>query len=239
MKKPILPIVLAVMAAAFVPALRAADANKESCASIGATVKDEVTAKPDQVLVIVSEKIGTNPTCACEIVHAAIKASKADKDLVGEIVFTAVSAAPKESTTIAECAVAAAPEASENVKAALRRAMSDKNPVGKSVDKGVVETQQTDLGDFGLSLSGRWCDRNPSRTHQWKTGSHRSRRREILPRRGVRHWRQAAKEATAAHHRCEPHTDRRSLVVARAVNLGEASSCAGKLLRFTGTDAAC
>jgi hypothetical protein len=151
MKKPILPIVLAVMAAAFVPALRAADANKESCASIGATVKDEVTAKPDQVLVIVSEKIGTNPTCACEIVHAAIKASKADKDLVGEIVFTAVSAAPKESTTIAECAVAAAPEASENVKAALRRAMSDKNPVGKSVDKGVVETQQTDLGDFGLS----------------------------------------------------------------------------------------
>jgi hypothetical protein len=151
MKKLTLPVVLAVAAAALAPALTAAEANKDTCANLGTQVKEEVTAKPDQVLVIVSEKVAANPTCACEIVHAAIKASKADKDLVGEIVFTAVSAAPKEATTIAECAVAAAPEASQSIKAALQRAMSDKNPVGKTIDKGVVVPTEPDLGDFGLS----------------------------------------------------------------------------------------
>jgi hypothetical protein len=149
MKKKIVPLIVAVAAFGISPVH--ADAKKDDCAALSTKVQEEVAAKPDQVLVILSEKIAANPGCSCEIVKAAITAAKADKDLVGEIVFTAVSAAPAEATTIAECAVAASPESAENVKAALQRAMSDKNPIGKSVDKAPPPVVQDDLGDFGLS----------------------------------------------------------------------------------------
>ena len=151
MKMRILPIIVAAAAFGSAPAIFA-EASKDDCATLSTKVQEEVTAKPDQVLVILSEKIASNPGCACEIVKAAITAAKADKDLVGEIVFTAVSAAPAEATTIAECAVAASPQSAENVKAALQRAMSDKNPIGKGVDKSPPPpVVQDDLGDFGLS----------------------------------------------------------------------------------------
>jgi hypothetical protein len=127
----------------------AAEGEKD-CAVISTTVTQEVTAKPQDVLAIVSAQVAANPTCACEIVKAAIAASKANKDLVGQIVFTAVTAAPAEATTIAECAVAAAPEASETIKAALQGAMSDKNPGKNVVDKSPPPPRD-DLADFGLS----------------------------------------------------------------------------------------
>ncbi len=143
---------LAILLSAF--AVSSAIAADQECTSVSSAVTTEVTAKPDQVLTIVSEKIAANPTCACEIVKAAISAAKADKDLVGQIVFTAVTAAPTEVTTIAECAVAAAPEASDSIKAALRSAMSDKNPVSEKNPKNVKGTPETpvdDTADFGLS----------------------------------------------------------------------------------------
>jgi hypothetical protein len=149
MKKKILPVIVAAVAGLAPAAF--AEASKDDCATLSTKVQAEVGAKPDQVLVILAEKIAANPGCSCEIVKAAITAAKADKDLVGEIVFTAVSAAPAEATTIAECAVAASPESAETVKAALQRAMSDKNPVGKGVDKAPPPPVQDDLGDFGLS----------------------------------------------------------------------------------------
>lgn len=124
-----------------------------TCDTVGAQVTQEVTAKPENVLAIVSEKISANPSCACEVVKAAIQAAGADKELVGQIVFTAVVAAPTEATSIAECAVAVAPEASENIKAALRSAVSDKNPVsyGKNPGKDVVAPPVDEEPDFGLS----------------------------------------------------------------------------------------
>ncbi len=128
----------------------AADEAKE-CSPVSATVTAEVAANPSTVLSIVSNQVAANPTCACEIVKAAITASKADKDLVGQIVFTAVTAAPTEATTIAECAVAVAPEASETIKAALRSAYSDKNPVGKNPDKNPPPPPVDETPDYGLS----------------------------------------------------------------------------------------
>ena len=117
MKKSLLLTLLAVATASV---SFAAEEAKE-CTSLSATVTAEVTAKPSDVLAIVNAQISANPTCACEIVKAAVLAVKADKDLVGQIVFTAVTAAPTEGTTVAECAVAVAPEASENVKSGRDR----------------------------------------------------------------------------------------------------------------------
>jgi hypothetical protein len=148
MKKSLLLTLLAVAATSVT---FAADAAKD-CSPLSATVTAEVSAKPSDVLSIVSAQIAANPTCACEIVKAAIAASKADKDLVGQIVFTAVTAAPTEATTVAECAVAVAPEAAETVKAALRSAYSDKNPVGKNSAKNAPQPPPADeTADFGLS----------------------------------------------------------------------------------------
>lgn len=148
MKKSLL---LTLLAVATVSVSFAAEQAKE-CTPVSATVTAEVTAKRSDVLTIVSAQIAANPTCACEIVKAAILASKADKDLVGQIVFTAVTAAPTEATTVAECAVAVSPEAAENVKAALRSAYSDKNPVSKNpVDKNPPVPPVDDVADFGLS----------------------------------------------------------------------------------------
>lgn len=147
MKKSLL---LTLLAVATTSVTFAADEAKE-CTPVSATVTAEVTNKPSNVLTIVNEQIAANPTCACEIVKAAIAASKADKDLVGQIVFTAVTAAPTEATTVAECAVAVAPEAADNVKAALRSAYSDKNPVSKNpVDKNPAPVVEPET-DFGLS----------------------------------------------------------------------------------------
>ena len=150
MKKSLLLTLLAVATASVT---FAADEAKE-CSPVSASVTAEVTANPSNVLSIVNEQIAANPTCACEIVKAAIAASKADKDLVGQIVFTAVTAAPTEATTVAECAVAVAPEAAENVKSALRSAYSDKNPVGKNPSKNPVDKNppaKEEEPDFGLS----------------------------------------------------------------------------------------
>jgi hypothetical protein len=150
MKKSLL-ITLLTLLGTFLPV--AAEGEKD-CAVISATVTQEVTAKPQDVLAIVSAQVAASPTCACEIVKAAIAAAKANKDLVGQIVFSAVTAAPAEATTIAECAVAAAPEASETIKAALQGAMSDKNP-DKNPGKNVIDKSppvvREDLADFGLS----------------------------------------------------------------------------------------
>lgn len=156
MKKSLL---LTLLAVATTSVTFAADEAKE-CTPVSATVTAEVTNKPSNVLTIVSEQIAANPTCACEIVKAAIAASKADKDLVGQIVFTAVTAAPTEATTVAECAVAAAPEAADNVKAALRSAYSDKNPVSKNpVDKNpknppAPKEEETDFGLSPVAIGG-------------------------------------------------------------------------------------
>lgn len=146
MKKSSLAIVLSALAVS-----TAVAADKE-CPTVSTTVKTEVSAKPQDVLTVVAAQIAANPTCACEIVKAAIEAAKADKDLVGQIVFTAVTSAPAEATTIAECAVAASPEASENIKTALQRAMYDgKNSVAKNPKGPVGGEVIDDTADFGLS----------------------------------------------------------------------------------------
>ena len=104
---------------------------RPTCEAVARQVRASVSAAPDQVLKSLRDATEGSPGCACEAVKAAIKATDADAELVGQIVYTAVIAAPAEATTVAECAVAAAPEASATIKAALRRALSggEKNPI--------------------------------------------------------------------------------------------------------------
>ncbi|MEM7146689.1 MAG: hypothetical protein AAF591_16255 [Verrucomicrobiota bacterium] len=109
----------------------------EECVGVGKRVGELVEADRARVLVVVEEEVSANPGCACEIVKAAIEGSGADEseELLKQIVITALNAAAGESATIAECAVAAAPDSAGAVKEAMRVALG---AGGSGAGKGVV-----------------------------------------------------------------------------------------------------
>ncbi len=94
-----------------------------NCGAIGGRVQAASSDDPAAVLGIVESEVGAAESCACEIVKAAILGSKADNATVGDIVYTAVTASPGMASTIAECAIAVAPGAAAEIKAALKRAL--------------------------------------------------------------------------------------------------------------------
>ena len=67
----------------------AALAEESACYKASKVVTKAVKAKPDNVLAIVERETAASPGCACEIVKAAIVATEADKNLVGQIVAAA------------------------------------------------------------------------------------------------------------------------------------------------------
>ena len=124
---------------------RAAD-KEQDCGTESKKVSKAVTASPEDVLKIVAKEVQEAPTCVCEIVKAAITASKADKSLVVDIVTTASEMLPDETPTIIACAINASPESA--------RAIADKFGSGKGVvssGKGVVSTGKEPTGKIWSS----------------------------------------------------------------------------------------
>ena len=115
-------------------------AEEPDCTKVSDTVKKLVGAKPDHVLEIVERQTAVNPTCSCEVVKAAIVATEADRKLVGQIVATAIEAAPDKMSIITSCAIAVAPDALEEIKAILAKldpkalAKKGNDPVGDGKD---------------------------------------------------------------------------------------------------------
>ena len=94
---------------------------KVDCAKLVLLVKHDVAANPSATLQIVEKQVGIAPACACELVKAAIQASKADVKLVAAIVETAATVAPEHRHLIGQCAVAVAPDALSAVQAVLKK----------------------------------------------------------------------------------------------------------------------
>ena len=91
-------------------------ASAPNCSEIHRAVKKYVTGHPERVLEVVALQIGHHPTCACEVVKAAIIASEADTALVVEIVEAAIEVAPSRFRIIGQCAIAVAPDALSEVQ---------------------------------------------------------------------------------------------------------------------------
>lgn len=133
-------------------------AEAQACNTEAAAITKAVSASPEDVLKIVAEKVAASPKCGCEIVKAAIEASKADKALVVSIVQTAAAAAPDELPVVLSCAAAVAPQAAAELAAAFSDETEGsgkgaryygKGTVGKgTVGKDVVETTTTEEDDF-------------------------------------------------------------------------------------------
>jgi hypothetical protein len=91
------------------------------CIAKSAFVKSAVAAKHVKVLEIVSAEVAASPSCACEVVKAAIEGAEADAKLVAAIVEAAVVAAPEQMRLVAQCAVAVAPDALAEVQAVMAK----------------------------------------------------------------------------------------------------------------------
>ncbi len=85
------------------------------CDKVATFVREAVEKEPQKVLVIVEDNMVANETCTCEIIKSAIRASKADAELVKQIVKTAIHVAPNRAALIAECASTVAPDHSKGV----------------------------------------------------------------------------------------------------------------------------
>ncbi|MEI6606310.1 MAG: hypothetical protein WCP35_13445 [Verrucomicrobiota bacterium] len=94
---------------------------KVDCAKLVLSVKQAVAANPSATLQIVEKQVGITPSCACELVKAAIQGSKANVKLVAAIVETAATVAPEHRHLIGQCAVAVAPDAHSAVQAVLKK----------------------------------------------------------------------------------------------------------------------
>ena len=118
------------------------------CQKVSVPFAEEVVAHQSLVLQLVDRAVRENPSCACEIVKTAIKATKADNKLIASIVEVAAIAAPDQLRVVAQCAVAMAPDSLEEVQAVLAKldpgtgdgvVASEKG----GVDKEPVATEET------------------------------------------------------------------------------------------------
>ena len=91
------------------------------CPGISLAVEQRTKLDPSEVLEFVEAEIAANPSCACEIVKAAIKSSDADIEQVVSIVEVTANAAPETLRIAAQCAIAAVPESLAGVQALLAR----------------------------------------------------------------------------------------------------------------------
>lgn len=111
------------------------------CAKISSSIKAEVAENQSLVLQIVDRAVRENPSCACEIVKASIVASNADHKLIASIVEVVATAAPEQMRIAAQCAVAVAPDALQDVQAVLAKLDPATGDVAAESAKGGVDKQ--------------------------------------------------------------------------------------------------
>ena len=92
-----------------------------NCSSISLSVEQRIKLDTSKLLEIVESEVAANPSCICEVVKAAIKASDADVPTVVSIVQVAIVQAPESMRIAAQCAMAAVPESIDGVQALLTK----------------------------------------------------------------------------------------------------------------------
>lgn len=91
------------------------------CPAISLSVEQRIKLDVSKVLEVVESEVTANPSCACEVVKTAIKASEADVAMVVSIVETSIHASPDNMRIISQCAIAAMPESIAEVQALLTK----------------------------------------------------------------------------------------------------------------------
>lgn len=92
-----------------------------NCMEVSAVVNRLVSSNQSKLLEIVADQVVATPSCACEVVKAAIEGSKADSETIATIVDTAIMVSPDNMRLISQCAIAAAPDSVTAVQAVLAK----------------------------------------------------------------------------------------------------------------------
>jgi hypothetical protein len=158
----------AIAALLTLPVLSFAEENRApTCDRMAKDVRESVEKDSAKVLMIVEDALVINETCACEIVKAAITASKADEALVKQIVQTAIAVAPKMTAVIEECAGTPLSSAPAPVSTKSGKSGKDVQPVdpsssGKngSSDQGIQPPNDGAPGTAGVG-SGNFSGSSP------------------------------------------------------------------------------
>lgn len=143
-------------------AFASAQAQTNSCADIANDVASAIQKDPSKTLMIVEDALVINETCACEIIKAAIVASKADATLVNQIVQTGISVAPKMSGIIMDCATTASPGTSiTSQQQEMTVVDSGKNPVKNPLPTPVAPVEE-DFTPVPSSIRGIYLIQPPA-----------------------------------------------------------------------------
>lgn len=102
------------------------------CVALSLSVEQRIKLDASQVLQIVGAEVAANPSCVCEIVKTAIKASDADVALVVSIVETSIGAAPESMRMASQCAIATMPDSVAEVQALLAKLDPNSGDSGQS-----------------------------------------------------------------------------------------------------------
>lgn len=125
------------------------------CDKIAQDVTESVIKEPSKVLMIVEDALVINETCACEIIKAAITASKADAPMVKQIVQTAVAVAPKMSPVIIDCANQVSPGAVDTSDDAVQTVKTTSGKDAKNVlPEPVQPPRESSYSGGPVSLRG-------------------------------------------------------------------------------------
>ncbi|MEM9478529.1 MAG: hypothetical protein AAGA58_02580 [Verrucomicrobiota bacterium] len=126
--------------------LNTASAAKD-CDKAAEKLESAIEKKPEEVLVLLTKSLGKNEDCACELIKVAIETTDADVALVRQIVTAAVLVEDVNPATVAECAIAARPEAASAIKAALVE-VTESATVDEE-DRIIVDRSSSDFPEWG------------------------------------------------------------------------------------------
>ncbi|MBX3739660.1 MAG: hypothetical protein KF712_01610 [Akkermansiaceae bacterium] len=113
-----LPMGLALLSATYREPGQKSD---QDCPALGLSVQQRVKLEPARILEIVETELAVNPSCACEVVKAALTAAGADAELTAQVVEVAATVTPESLRLISQCAIAAVPDSLAAVQSVLAR----------------------------------------------------------------------------------------------------------------------
>jgi hypothetical protein len=131
------------------------------CDGIARDVTVAIEKNLNKTLLVVEDALVTNEGCAGDIVRAAILASKADVELVNQIVEAAINVAPKKAALIVDAANSVVPGAVV-AAASVTSGEGDKNPVEVTSEKNPVEvTSEKNPVEVAVKNPVEVIDKNP------------------------------------------------------------------------------
>jgi hypothetical protein len=140
-------------AAPFAVAAERSAADVKKCSAVYQSASKAIAKDPAKVLELVSKLVAANESCAAEVVKAAIVTTKASGELVGQIVETAATVAPKQLSQIAAAAMAVAVDSRVQIATVINK-INAQLGTAQSYTKDQMVSMFPENSGYSFELSG-------------------------------------------------------------------------------------